>query len=284
MKNLRDYISLTKPRLNSLALFTTLAGFYLGEKGSFHWGLALAAIFGTTLVAGGCGALNQWFEIDADRKMNRTKKRPLPAGRLREDRAFWYGLGLSTAGLLVLFLFVNTLTAFLGAAALFSYLVLYTPLKKYTSLCTVVGAIPGAIPPMMGWAAAQNQVGAEGWSLFAILFFWQMPHFLAIGWMYREDYARAGYPMLAVVDKKGTVTGLMSVAYAFALWPVSLLPSVLHMTGLAYFWVAFALSLFFLIYAGFLAWHRNLYYARGLFWLSITYLPLLFIVMVLDKA
>jgi protoheme IX farnesyltransferase len=284
LKNLRDYIALTKPRLNSLALLTTLAGFYLGSGQPFHWGLMLLSLLGTTAVAAGCGTLNQWFEVEQDRKMTRTRKRPLPAGRVKSSHAFWYGLGLSVAGVLILFFLVNELTAFLGLAALFSYLLLYTPLKKISSLCTVVGAIPGAIPPMMGWAAAQNHVGSEGWVLFSILFLWQMPHFLAIGWMYREDYARGGFPMLSVIDPKGGSTGVMAVLYSAALLPASLLPAALHMTGTVYFWVALVLSSVFLFYSGLLAWHKCLYYARGLFWLSITYLPLLFIVMVLDRT
>ena len=283
MKNFRDYITLTKPRLNSLAILTTLAGFYLGSAGPLNWGLLVLSLLGTTAVAAGCGTLNQWFEAEADLQMKRTRKRPLPAGRVKREHAFWFGVVLSTAGVLILYFFVNVLTAFLGLAALVSYVVFYTPLKRITSLCTVVGAVPGAIPPMMGWAAAQGRIGPEGWTLFAILFLWQMPHFLAIGWMYRDDYARAGFPMLSVVDPKGGSTGLMSMLYALALLPVSLLPAYFHMTGAVYFWTALVLSLAFLFYSGLLAWHKNLYYARGLFWFSITYLPVLFLTMVLDK-
>jgi len=194
LKNFRDYITLTKPRLNSEAIFTTLAGFYMGSPSPIDWRLLMFTLLGTTGVAAGCGALNQWFEVDADRRMTRTKKRPLPSGRLSTSKAFWFGLTLSVLGVAILYWQVNALTAFLGLCALVSYVALYTPLKRITSLCTIVGAIPGAIPPMMGWAAAQNQIGPQGWVLFLILFFWQMPHFLAIGWMYREDYARAGFP------------------------------------------------------------------------------------------
>jgi protoheme IX farnesyltransferase len=284
LKNFRDYITLTKPRLNSEAILTALAGFYMGSGSPFRWGLMFFALLGTTAVAAGCGTLNQWFEAEADKKMKRTRKRPLPSGRVKSSDAFWYGMALSAAGLLVLFFLVNELAAFLGLAALVSYVVFYTPLKKITSLCTVVGAVPGAIPPMMGWAAAQNHVGPEGWVLFAILFFWQMPHFLAIGWMYRKDYARAGFPMLAVLDPKGDTTGMMAVVYAFGLLPVSLLPTYLHMAGHLYFWTALVLSSAFLFYSGLLARHKTLHYAKGLFWFSITYLPVLFGVMVLDKA
>jgi len=284
LKNLRDYLTLTKPRLNSLAIVTALAGFYLGSVPPFDWALLSWSLLGTTAVAGGCGTLNQWLESEADKRMTRTRKRPLPAGRLKREQAFWFGIGLSAVGVMVLFFFVNDLAAFLGLAALVSYLFFYTPLKKITSLCTVVGAVPGAIPPLMGWAAAKDAIGPEGWALFAILFFWQMPHFLSIGWMYRDDYARAGFPMLAVIDPKGGSTGLMAVVYAVALLPVSLLPGYFHMTGKVYFWAALVLSSTFLFYSCRMAWHRSLYNARGLFWFSITYLPILFLVMVLDKA
>ena len=284
MKNFRDYITLTKPRLNSLALLTTLAGFYMGSGAALNWGLMALSLAGTTAIAAGCATLNQWFEVEEDKKMTRTRKRPLAAGRLKSADAFWFGLFLSAAGILALFFFVNDLTAFLGVSALVSYVVLYTPLKKITSLCTVVGAIPGALPPMMGWAAAQNQIGQGGWALFLILFFWQMPHFLAIGWIYREDYARAGFPMLTVLDRKGEWTSLMALLYAAALLPASLMPAYLHMTGPAYFWVALALGLAFIFCCALLAWHKTTLYARGLFWCSITYLPLLFGAIVLDKT
>lgn len=283
MKNFRDYITLTKPRLNSLAIVTALAGFYLGSPRPLDWGLLAWALLGTTAVAGGCGTLNQWLEADADSRMARTRKRPLPSGRLTKEQAFWFGAGLSILGTAVLFFLVNDLTAFLGVAALVSYIVLYTPLKRITSLCTVVGAIPGAIPPVMGWAAVTREIGPGGWTLFAILFLWQMPHFLSIGWMYRDDYARAGFPMLAVVDPKGESTGLMAVAYAFALLPVSLLPAYLQMAGHVYFWTALVIGFAFLAYSGVFAFHKTMYHAKGLFWFSITYLPVLFLAMVLDK-
>jgi len=283
LKNFRDYITLTKPRLNFLAILTTLAGFYMGSPSPLDKWLLLFTLLGTTGVAAGCGALNQWFEVDADKRMTRTKKRPIPAGRLSESQAFLFGLTLSVIGVMLLYWKVNALTAFLGLSALVSYIIFYTPLKQISSLCTVVGAIPGAIPPVMGWAAVQNQIGPQGWVLFFILFFWQMPHFLAIGWMYREDYARGGFPMLAVVDPKGNVTGLMSVAYAFALWPLSLFPAYLGMAGKVYFWSALVLSFGFLWQSVLLAWYKNMRHAKGLFWYSITYLPILFGLMALDR-
>jgi protoheme IX farnesyltransferase len=283
MKNLRDYITLTKPRLNFLAIVTTLGGFYLASPRPMNITLLLFALLGSTCVAAGCGVLNQWLEADTDARMSRTRKRPLPSGRVEGRNAFWFGIVLSVVGVGVLEFKTNDLTAFLGMCALVSYVILYTPLKKLTSLCTVVGAIPGAIPPLMGWTAAQDAIGPGGWTLFFILFLWQMPHFLAIAWMYREDYARAGFPMLTVLDKHGESTGLMAVAYSMALVPVSLLPTYLGITGAVYFWAALVLSLGFVWTSFLLARHKTLYHARGLFWSSITYLPLLFLIMVLDK-
>ena len=286
MKNSRfkDFIALTKPRLNFLALLTTLAGFYLGSQGPMNQRLLWFVLLGATAVAAGCGALNQWLEKDLDKRMRRTQKRPLPAGRLGSDQAFWFGLFLSGGGVAVLFFFVNELTAFLGVCALVSYILLYTPLKKVTSLCTLMGAVPGALPPVMGWTAAQSQIGPEGWILFWILFFWQMPHFLAIGWMYREDYAKAGFPMLFVIDPKGQTTGLMAVAYSVALLPVSLLPTYLHITGQVYFWVALVLGSIFIAYSVALAREKTTQHAKRLFYVSITYLPVLFLTMVLNKT
>jgi protoheme IX farnesyltransferase len=243
----------------------------------------LYTLLGSTAIAGGCGALNQWLEEDTDARMTRTQKRPLPSGRIQSRHAFWFGLGLSVFGVIVLEFKTNDLTALLGVSALVSYVVLYTPLKKITSLCTVVGAIPGAIPPIMGWAAAQGQIGPGGWSLFAILFLWQMPHFLAIAWMYKDDYARAGLPMLTVIDKDGTSAGWMAALYAAALVPASLLPAYLHISGAVYFWCALVLSLAFLWQSVLLVKNNNLRAAKGLFWMSITYLPILFLVMVFNK-
>jgi len=284
MKSLRDYVTLTKPRLNFLAILTTAAGFHMGTIGTWDPSLFFFAVLGAVGVAAGCGALNQVLEKDLDRRMLRTSRRPLPQGRVKSSHASWFGMGLSLAGLAILYLKVNELTAFLGFCALVSYLLFYTPLKKVTSLNTVVGAVPGALPPLMGWVAARDAIGPEGWALFALLFLWQMPHFLAIGWMYREDYARAGFPMLSVVDPKGGATGTMAVAYSLALLPASLLPYYFRMTGPVYFWAALVLGLVLLTCAVLLARHRDQGRARGLFWCSITYLPILFLVMVLDKA
>ncbi len=280
---LSDFAALTKPRLNFLAILTTLAGFYMGSTGPLDKHLLLFTLLGAGGVAAGCGTLNQWLEKAEDGLMNRTKTRPLPAGRLPLPQAFWFGLSLSLLGLLLLYFRVNELTAFLGLTALVSYLVFYTPLKKMTSLCTVVGAVPGAMPPLMGFAGARHQLTFEGWALFAILFFWQMPHFLSIGWIYREDYAKAGFPMMSVKDPGGASTGFLAVSYAVALLPISMLPAFLGMSGPIYFWCAVALSTAFLVFSALLAYRKTLPQARKLFFASIIYLPLLFLLMALDK-
>ena len=245
--------------------------------------LLFFTLLGSTAVAAGCGTLNQWLEAETDGLMLRTQKRPLPAGRIESRHAFWFGMILSILGVGILEFKTNDLTALLGLCALVSYVVLYTPLKKITSLCTVVGAIPGAIPPVMGWAAAQNQIGPCGWVLFAILFLWQMPHALTIAWMYKDDYQRAGLPMLTVVDPEGHSAGFMAALYAAALVPAALYPYYLHISGPVYFWSALVLSLAFLWQSVLLAKRKTLREAKGLFWMSITYLPLLFIIMVIDK-
>jgi protoheme IX farnesyltransferase len=278
-----DFVALTKPRLNFLALATTFAGFYMGSAGAMDKHLLLFTLLGSTAIAAGCGTLNQWMEKEIDARMLRTRQRPLPSGRVESRSAFWFGMVLSVIGVGLLEFKTNDLTALLGLSALVSYLFFYTPLKKITSLCTVMGAVPGALPPVMGWAAAQNQIGPGGWTLFAILFFWQMPHFLSIAWIYKDDYQRAGLPMLTVVDPEGHSVGLMASVYAVALIPAALFPSFLHLSGPVYFWSALVLSLAFLWQSISLARHKTLREARGLFWLSITYLPLLFVIMVMDK-
>lgn len=283
-KNLKDFIALTKPRLNSLAILTTLAGFYMGWTGPMNVPLLVFTLMGATFVAAGCSAMNQWWEVEADGLMARTRNRPLPAGRLKLFQAFWFGMALSAAGLALLYFKVGELPAFLGSAALVSYLVFYTPLKKITPLCTLVGAIPGAIPPLLGYVSAKGHAGLMGFALFGILFFWQIPHFLAIGRIYREDYTRAHFPMLCVLDPKGRVTGLIAVAFALALLPLALLPAFLNMSGPVYFWAALALSSAFLGFSVWLALRKSLTQARKLFWSSIIYLPVLFLTMVLDKS
>src|SRR6185369_1594667 len=215
-----------KARLTFLVLLTTLAGFYLGVEGATDWVLLAHALLGTALVACGASALNQWWEREHDAKMARTETRPLPASELTPTSVLAAGGILSVAGLIYLALFVNLLTSLLGAITLLSYVLVYTPLKRITTLNTAVGAIPGALPPLMGWTAARDQVSREGWALFAILFFWQLPHFLSIAWLYREEYAKAGFVMLPVRDPNGVRTGRQTISHTLGLIPVSICPAL----------------------------------------------------------
>src|SRR5262245_24531827 len=207
-----DYVSLTKPRVTLMVLITMLFGFYLGARGAVDWTLLFCALAGTAMVAGGTSALNQYLERELDAKMLRTRHRPLPAGRIQPIRALAFGVLISSAGLLLLAWRVNPVTALLAGFTLTTYVFLYTPLKQKSHLSTLVGAIPGALPPVGGWTAARGEIGIEAWVLFAILFLWQLPHFLAIAWMYREDYARGGFPMLPVIDPEGRSTGRQIVS------------------------------------------------------------------------
>ena len=277
------YTDLVKARLTFLVLLTTLVGFYVGTTGTFDLALMTATLLGTALLACGASALNQLWERDLDAKMARTETRPLPSGELQPDTVLLFGAACSIAGLIVLAFKVNLLTSFLGALTLVSYLFVYTPLKRVTWLNTAIGGIPGALPPLMGWTAARNGLDASGWSLFAILFFWQIPHFLAIAWMYREEYARAGFVMLPVVDPDGSRTGRQAVNHTFGLVFVSLLPAAMGLAGIVYFIVAALLGLLFLVCAFRFSVDLTFARARQLFLASIIYLPLLLILMVLDK-
>jgi protoheme IX farnesyltransferase len=277
-----DFLELTKPRITTLVVITAAVGYAVGARGGFDPAVFTALLFGTAMVAGGASALNQYSERDLDGRMERTRLRPLPAGRLTPAEALAFGLAVSGGGL-VLLATVNVLTPLLGAAALASYVLLYTPLKRLTSLCTVVGAIPGAIPPMMGWVAARGSFGAGAWALFGILFLWQLPHFLAIGWIYREDYARAGFPMLTVLDLDGRSTGRQMMLYSAALIPVTLLAGAFASAGNGYLWSALVLGLLFFGGSARFAWTRSVAAARGLFLVSILYLPALLGLMVFDR-
>lgn len=277
-----DFLELTKPRITTLVVMTAAVGYAVGAKGGFDPAVFTALLFGTAMVAGGASALNQYSERELDGRMERTRLRPLPAGRVTPAEALAFGLAVSGAGL-VLLATVNVLTPLLGAAALASYILLYTPLKRITSLCTVVGAIPGAIPPMMGWAAARGTLDAAAWALFGILFLWQLPHFLAIGWIYREDYARAGFPMLTVLDLDGRSTGRQMMLYSAALIPVTLLAGAFASAGNGYLWSALVLGLLFFGSSARFAWTRSAAAARGLFLVSILYLPALLGIMVFDR-
>lgn len=281
---LADLWSLTKPGITRLVLVTTGVGFYLGGSGSLDLALMLHALLGTGLLAAGTNALNQYAERRADAQMKRTRARPLPAGRLKESTALAFSTGISVAGAVYLVALVNLLTAALGTASLLIYIFIYTPLKRRTWLCTVVGAVPGAIPPMMGWTAATGRLDALAWVLFGIVFLWQMPHFFAIGWLYKQDYARAGFPMLPVIDDEGKRTARQIIAYTVALVVVSLLTTVMGLTGAIYFSGALTLGLAFLVLGLALARTRTGLSARRLFLGSVLYLPVLLILMVVDKV
>jgi heme o synthase len=275
---------LFKMRLTTLVLLTTLVGFYLGSRGPVSYGLMFNTLLGTALLAAGASALNQLLEIDYDAKMRRTQDRPMPSGRLTPEAGLIIGGVCAGAGLIWLALGVNLLTAVLGAVTLGSYVFVYTPLKRVTTLNTAIGAIPGALPPLMGWTAARGEITADGWSLFAILCFWQLPHFLAIAWMYRDEYAKAGFVMLPIVDATGERTGRQALCHTLGLLPVSLSPFLFKLVGPVYLCGAFALGVVFIWCAFQFARDRTLARARALFYASILYLPLLLGLMVYDKT
>jgi protoheme IX farnesyltransferase len=277
------FSDLIKARLTFLVLLTTLVGFYAGFTGTVDWILLLHTMLGTALVASGAAALNQFLEREHDAKMPRTEDRPLPSGRMQPNTVLLLGGACGAVGLIYLAVAVNLATGVLGAITLGSYLFIYTPLKRVTTLNTIVGAVPGALPPLMGWTAARGEITLEGWSLFAILFFWQLPHFLAIAWIYREQYARAGYMMLPVVDPSGHRTGRQAVSHTLGLLPVSLSPFLFHLAGPVYLCGALVLGLAYLWFAVRFSRQLTIPRARGLFFASILYLPLLLGLMVLDK-
>jgi protoheme IX farnesyltransferase len=278
------YADLFKARLTLLVLLTTLVGFYLGHRGPQDFLLMFHAVVGTALVASGAAALNQLLEREHDAKMRRTASRPLPSGRMQPQTVFWVGVLTAIAGLAELALAVNLTAATIAALSFASYVFVYTPLKRVTWLNTLVGAVPGALPPLIGWTAARGQLSVEGWALFAILAFWQIPHFMAIAWMYREEYAKAGFQMLPIVDPDGHRTGRQAVSHTFGLLIVSLCPFLLHVTGPFYLAGALLLGAAFLWSALQFARRLTLPRAKQLFFLSIVYLPLLLVLMVLDKV
>jgi protoheme IX farnesyltransferase len=278
------FADLVKARLTTLVLLTTAVGFYVGWQGAMNWVLLLNTLAGTALVAAGASALNQWLERDYDAKMLRTQTRPLPSGRMQPATVVIFGGISSMAGLIYLALAVNLLTSVLGAVTLVSYLFIYTPLKRVTWLNTAIGAIPGALPPLMGWTAARNELSGEGWALFAILAFWQLPHFFAIAWIYRDQYAKAGFVMLPNVDTGGKYTGQQAVSNALGLLIVSLCPFLFRMAGTIYLAGALILGVAFLICAIQFSRRLTLSRARQLFLASILYLPLLLTLMVFDKV
>jgi protoheme IX farnesyltransferase len=270
-----DFVALTKPGITVMVAVTAAVGFYVASHGAFDWKVFLHMVGGTLLSSGGAAAFNMLLERRLDARMDRTKGRPLPSGRMVPMEAAVFGSVLCVSGLAWLAVGVNLLTAALSAVTILSYLALYTPLKTRSSVCTLVGAIPGALPPVMGWAAARGSVGMGAWILFLILFFWQLPHFLALAWMYREDYARAGFPMLSVEEPTGASTGRQVVLQTLALLVVSILPFGFQMAGDGYLIAALVLGAAFLGFGVAFAVDRSRNRASRLFLASITYLPLL---------
>ena len=278
-----DFTTLAKLRLNLLVVASTLAGYAMAGGDASQIVVLLCTLVGTGLVAGGASGINQVIERASDALMRRTRLRPLPDGRMQPGEALLFSLSLAGAGLLTLALGANVLSAAVALATLVSYTAVYTPLKKHTSFATVIGAIPGALPPVIGWAAARNELSQGAWLLFGIVFLWQLPHFLAIAWIYRADYARAGFPMLPVIEPDGRSTARQAVIYSAALMPLSLAPTLVGMTGPAYFTGALALTAIFLGLAVKFGLTRGVPDARRLFFGSIIYLPLLWILMIADR-
>jgi heme o synthase len=279
-----DFVALTKPRLNLLVVATTAGGYYLGATPAADPLQLLHVTLATALVAGGSAAFNQVLERRADALMERTRRRPVADGRLLPRESLIFAGVLSLGGLAWLAVATTWLAAAVALVTLIVYVAVYTPLKRRTSFATVIGAIPGALPPMIGWAAATDTLSREAWVLFAIIFLWQMPHFLAIAWLFQDDYGRAGFPMLPVREPDGRSTGYQVAAYASALLPVSLVPSMMGLAGPAYFLVALALGLTFLAVSLRFAMSRTRRDARILFFTSIAYLPLVWLAMVMDRA
>jgi heme o synthase len=277
-------VTLTKPRLNLLVLITTLAGLYLAEPGGVSTSLLVHTLMGSALVAGGASALNQVLERSTDARMRRTRNRPLAAGRLGAAEGTALGALLSLAGLAELALFTNLTAATVAGLTLVSYVFLYTPLKTRTSLATLIGAVPGALPPVIGWAAATGEISGPAIVLFGIVFLWQMPHFLAIAWMYRDDYAQAGIPLLPVLEPDGRRTGYQALLYAAVLWPVSLLPVMAGLAGLPYSLVATVLGFLYIGLSVRFAQQRSPATARRLFLFSILYLSLLLGALVANRV
>jgi protoheme IX farnesyltransferase len=278
-----DYLELTKPRITLMVVLTALVGFVMGARGGASGPALLTALLGVALVASGASALNMLLERDTDARMRRTRDRPLPASRLQPADVLWFGMALTVSGLLGLYFGSGPTAAAVAFVTWASYVFVYTPLKRRTSLSTLVGAVPGALPPVIGWAAARGSVDAAAFVLFAILFLWQIPHFLAIAWIYREDYARGGLPMLPVLDPEGHLTGRQAVSHSLALLFVSLAPAAAGMTGRVYLAGAVLLGMALTAVAVRAAIVRSTPAARALFLASIIYLPLLSALLLLDR-
>lgn len=279
-----DFIALVKPRLVLMILITTAAGFYIGSQQAVNWLRCLHTLIGAGLTAAGVLGLNQYLERDIDAQMKRTQDRPLPGGRMLPLVALLFGVMLTGGGMLYLTFIVNPLSGLVISLIVASYLFLYTPLKRKTSLCTLIGAVPGALPPVVGWAAARGTVTAEAWVLFAILFLWQLPHSLAIAYIYRDDYAKAGFRLLPVIHPDGASTRRQIVINCVALLAIGLLPALLSIAGGIYFLIALLSGLAFLAFGIYLGVARSVQAARYLLYASLLYLPIIFITMALDKV
>jgi protoheme IX farnesyltransferase len=286
---MKDYIALTKPRITWLILMSTGVGYFFGAQAgwhgwsSWHWLTLVHTIIGTGLIASGTAALNQWMERVADGKMRRTQARPLPSGRLEPAPALIFAIAISAAGFADLWFGANPLAALLGLFTLLTYLFIYTPLKQRSPHSTTFGSLPGAMPPLIGFAAASGTLTWDAWVLFAILFLWQFPHFYAIAWMYKEDYARAGILMLPVVEPDGKSTARRILLYSIALIPISLMPKFFAMAGNIYLYGALALGLAFVYYGLRIRWDRTRQQARHVLLASVVYLPVLFSLMLFDR-
>jgi heme o synthase len=280
---LSAYYELTKPGITRLVLVTSAAGLYLASSGGVPLLLVLHTLVGVALAASGTNALNQWAERAADARMRRTAQRPLPSGRLSSRQAFVFAWAISILGLIYISVFVNNLTALIVAISLSSYVFIYTPLKRRTWIATLIGAVPGALPILAGWTASGRPLTAGAWVLFAIMFVWQMPHFYALAWIYREDYGRAGFQMLTVVDHTGSRAARQTLLFTAALIPLSILPTLLGVTGKVYLIGALLLGFAFLILASGMLRQRSDRIAWRVFTGSIVYLPVLLLLMVVDK-
>ncbi len=279
-----DFISLTKPRLNSLVVLTAGLGYYLGAPASpMLWGL-VHTVIGSALVAGAAAAFNQIAERDLDESMERTRLRPLPSGRVHPGEARRFALVLAIIGILQLAAFTNLIAASVALATLLSYVVVYTPLKRRTHWATLVGAVPGALPPVIGWTAAHGALSVEGWVLFGIVFLWQLPHFHALSWLYRDDFERAGLPVLAVIDESGGRASRHALLYALALFPVSLAPAAVGLADTTYAIGALALNIVFVLVTVLFVIHTTSAHARTVFRTSLVYLPLLWGLLVAERV
>ena len=281
---MQDYLELTKPRITVLILICTAVGYFFGSPNVFHFALFVHVLLGTALMASGTAALNQWYEADSDAKMRRTSKRPIPSGRIRRIDGLVFGVVLSIAGFADLWFGTNSLAAALGLFTLATYIFLYTPLKRRSAVCTTVGALPGAMPPLIGYAAASGRLDAWALALFLILFVWQFPHFYAIAWMYRDDYARGGIRMLPVIEPDGESTARRIVACSILLIPISLVPNLLGMTGSVYAAAAVAAGMGLLYVGVRLGRERSFTRARHVLLASVLYLPLVLALMVIDRT